>query len=108
MRAGCGASRGCRSRIFELGGPTPLVFRDYIAGLRKNYTDAAHLALPLPGFAARLFAHVCDLLHVTPFSFGHWELLRRDNVPEPNRLPELLKRPPVDVAPRKRATIPTD
>jgi len=95
-----------RSRIFELGGPTALIFRDYLGGLRKNYTNAPSLAVPVPGFAARFFAHLCDLLHVTPFSFGHWELLRRDNVAEPNRLPELLGRPPVAVAPRREATTP--
>lgn len=92
-----------RSRVFELGGPEALVFRDYIAGLRKNYTDRPNLRIPIPGFAARLFAHLCDLLHITPFSFGHWELLRKDNVPSPNRLPELLGRPPTHVAPRVAA-----
>ena len=95
-----------RSRIFELAGPTALIFRDYIAGLRRNYTDAPSLPVPVPGFVARLFAHLCDVLHVTPFSFGHWELLRRDNVADPNRLPELLGRQPVDVAPRRKATTP--
>ncbi|MDJ0941453.1 MAG: hypothetical protein QNJ00_16950, partial [Woeseiaceae bacterium] len=68
--------------------------------LRKNYTDAPILRIPVPGFAARAFAHVCDVLHFTPFSFGHWELLRKDNVPRPNRLPELIGREPTPVAPR--------
>ena len=94
-----------RSRVFELGGPTPMVFKDYIAGLRLNYTTVRNLAVPVPGVIARLFAHIFDVLHLTPFSFGHWELLRRDNVPNPNRISELLGRPPIEVAPR-RSTAP--
>ncbi len=94
------------SREFELGGTETFEFRDYISGLRRNYTDAPILRVPVPGFAARLFAHVCDVLHFTPFSFGHWELLRKDNVPRPNRLPELLGREPTPVAPRRSAPGP--
>ena len=45
----------------------------------------------LPATAARIASHACDALHVTPFSFGHLELLRRDNVPSPNLLPQLLQ-----------------
>jgi hypothetical protein len=30
---------------------------------------------------------------VTPYTFGHLELLRRDNVPAMNNLPRLLERP---------------
>lgn len=89
------------SRLFELGGTESWQFRDYILALRRSYTDAPALAIPIPGILARLGAHVCDLLHVTPFSFGHWELLRRDNVPARNRLPELLGRDPVCVVSRK-------
>lgn len=88
------------SREFELGGVEHLEFRDYIAGLRRNYTQRPNLRIPVPGVAARLFAHVCDAVHFTPFSYGHWELLRRDNVPTHNRLPELLGRDPQPVAPR--------
>ncbi len=89
-----------QSREFDLGGTETFEFRDYISGLRKNYTDAPILRIPVPGIAARAFAHVCDVLHFTPFSFGHWELLRKDNVPRPNRLPELIGREPTPVAPR--------
>ncbi|MDH5455998.1 MAG: hypothetical protein OEY37_07995, partial [Gammaproteobacteria bacterium] len=56
--------------------------------------------LPIPGLLARAGAHLCDLFHITPFSFGHWELLQRDNVPAVNQLPELLRRAPVSVVSR--------
>lgn len=89
-----------RSRVFELGGDEAWEFRDYVRALRRTYTDSASLCVPIPGLLARLGAHVCDVLHVTPFSFGHWELLQRDNVPAENRLAELLRRRPVSVVSR--------
>ena len=89
-----------QSRVFELGGTESWEFRDYVFALRRTYTDTGSLCIPLPGLLARLGAHICDLLHITPFSFGHWELLQRDNVPGTNRLPELLGREPVSVVSR--------
>lgn len=88
------------SRVFELGGTESWHFRDYILALRRTYTDAPALCIPIPGLLARLGAHLCDALHFTPFSFGHWELLRRDNIPVNNRLGELLGRAPVSVVSR--------
>ncbi len=89
-----------QSRVFELGGTESWEFRDYVYALRGTYTETRSLCIPLPGLLARLGAHICDLLHVTPFSFGHWELLQRDNMPKDNRLPELLGRQPVSVVSR--------
>ena len=85
------------SRCFELGGAQTYSFEDYIRGLRRRYAESRAIALRVPGLVARAFAHVCDVFHFSPFSFGHWELLCRDNVPAPNRLPELLGRQPEKV-----------
>ena len=82
------------SREFDLGGPEPLSLTEYMRALRRTYTARPAFCVPIPGLVARAVAHVCDVLHATPFSFGHWELLRRDNVPAHNRLPELLGRAP--------------
>jgi uncharacterized protein YbjT (DUF2867 family) len=79
---------------YELGGEDAMPLRDYLAVLRQLHTDRPALALPVPGWLARAGSHVCDLLHVTPFSYGHWELLRRDNCPRLNALPALLGHPP--------------
>jgi uncharacterized protein YbjT (DUF2867 family) len=87
------------SRIFELGGTQTYDFESYIRALRLRYSSSRALAIPLPGILARIGAHIFDVFHITPFSFGHWELLRSNNVPIPNRLPELLGRPPMQVAP---------
>ena len=90
-----------QSREFELGGSNAVDFEGYIRGLRQRYTQRRAICLKIPGLMARLGAHVCDLFHATPFSFGHWELLRNDNTPHPNRLPQLLGRPPQEIIPQK-------
>jgi NADH dehydrogenase len=82
------------ARIVELGGLRSWTLAEYVAAIRSRTTDRPALRWPIPGPLARLGSHLCDLLHVTPFSFGHWELLRRDNCPYANRLQELLGRPP--------------
>ncbi len=86
-----------QSREFELGGISAYNFSEYILGLRFRDTKKTAVCIKIPGWLARLGAHLCDLFNVTPFSFGHWELLRKDNVPKPNRLPELLERKPIAV-----------
>ena len=85
------------NRVFELGGEQAYDFAGYIHGLRRRYAQRRAIAVPIPGLLARLGAHICDVLRFSPFSFGHWELLRRNNVPQPNRLEELLGRPPIQV-----------
>ena len=79
---------------FELGGSQAMSLRDYLVALRALHSQRPALPVSVPGWLARLASHICDLLHVTPFSFGHWELLRRDNLPAHNDLPHLLGRAP--------------
>ena len=101
------ALRPGESREFEFGGDVALPLGDYLAGLRGRDRRPA-LRVPVPGWLSRTLAHSCDALHLSPFSFGHWELLRRDNVPAPNRLGEVLGRPPRAVGDRPvRASAPT-
>jgi len=86
-------------RDVELGGVHHYGYAEYLRELRSCYTGSGALQLPLPDWMARLGAHLCDALHFSPFSFGHWILLQRDNVPVPNRLPELLGRAPSPIRP---------
>ena len=88
---------GFPSRIFEIGGETPYGFEEYIRGLRVRYRGGRALCIRIPGLLARLGAHICDLFHFSPFSFGHWELLCRDNVPARPDLRRLLGRAPTRV-----------
>ena len=62
----------------------------YLAAYRNiaGFRGGARLSTWL----ARIVSHACDLAHFSPFSFGHLELLRRDNLPRPNLLPRLLGR----------------
>lgn len=79
---------------FELGGSEAMPLADYLAAMRRLHSDRPARVVRIPGWLARLASHACDLLHATPFSFGHWELLRRDNRPSLNALPGLLGRTP--------------
>jgi NADH dehydrogenase len=86
-------------RCFELGGTQAFALGDYLGALRGA---APWARLRVPDWLCRLVAHACDVVHFSPFSFGHWELLQHDNLPQPNRLPELLGR-----APRMLGNAPT-
>ena len=81
-------------REFELGGPQALPLDAILASLHRQHSARNAATLRIPALLARLASHVCDLLHATPYSFGHYELLRRDNCPQRNRLAELLNRAP--------------
>lgn len=84
-------SRGLREA--ELGGLHLLTMAEYLAALRRRVSARPALVIPLPAWLARVASHACDLLHFSPFSFGHLELMRRDNAPRVNLLPWLLERP---------------
>jgi len=79
-------------REIEVGGAAAPTMAEYLAALRARRTSRAALRLTVPAWLARIVSHACDAVHFSPFSFGHLELLRRDNVPRPNLLPRLLGR----------------
>ena len=76
-----------RWREVELGG-SPCTMAEHLAALRGRPA----LRIAVPGWLARAASHLCDLLHFSPYSFGHLELMRRDNMPHENLLPVLLHR----------------
>ena len=80
----------------ELGGTAAPTMAEYLRARRGRPA----LRVSVPRWLARLASHLCDLAHFSPFSFGHLELLRRDNVPCPNALPRLLGREPLAVVAR--------
>lgn len=81
-------------REHELGGSENCTLHQYLGVLRAAAGHRPALTLRIPDPLVRAVAHVCDLLHLTPFSFGHWELLQRDNLPQSNRLATLLEHAP--------------
>ena len=97
-------------REVELGGTDARTMREHLAVLRAALGQPPARVLPVPALLARLAAHVCDVLHFSPFSYGHWELLHHDNLPRDNKLALLLGRAPkrigwVAEAAPERATV---
>jgi uncharacterized protein YbjT (DUF2867 family) len=80
-------------REVELGGTELRTMRDYLTAMRPPHLPPAAF-VTVPSWVARIASHVCDVLHFSPFSFGHFELLQRDNVPRENQLSTLLGRAP--------------
>jgi len=93
-------------RAVELGGAARRTMAEYLAALRALSDERPAPRIAIPRFLARIAAHLCDLAHVSPFSFGHLELLRRDNAPRHNLLPLLLGRPPTPIGREPRALGP--
>ncbi len=86
--------QGADVREHDLGGNDLRTIGEHLAAMRALHHARPAWRLPIPDWLTWLTAHACDLLHATPFSYGHWELLQRDNCPRVNRLPSLLGRTP--------------
>ncbi|MFK8017307.1 MAG: NAD(P)H-binding protein [Gammaproteobacteria bacterium] len=83
-------------RCIELGGPSLTSMAQLLQALRQRAGPAPQM--PIPAVVARTAAHVCDLLHITPYSYGHFELLLRDNAPAVNHAALVLGHAPTHVA----------
>src|SRR5512138_2872118 len=94
-------------REVELGGGVPRGVAEYLAALRPAAWRPAP-RIEVPAWLARITSYLFDLVHFSPLSFGHVELLRRDNLPHPNRLPELLGRRPAAVGALPREPKPSN
>ena len=70
-----------QARIFELGGKQALDIAAYLQSLRLQQKPSPAVQLRVPDWLTRAASHAFDLLHFSPLSFGHWELLRQDNLP---------------------------
>ena len=84
-------------RDIELGGSDLRTMREHLAALRRVHSQSPAWCVKIPPLLARIASHLCDFLHLSPFSFGHLELLQHDNVPAINALPSLLGRAPRQV-----------
>ena len=92
-------------RIVELGGPASLTMREYLSALRPPHLGRAP-CIEVPDWLARAASHLCDLLHWSPLSFGHLELMSKDNLPQSNALPTILGRAPIAVGARAPGEAP--
>jgi NADH dehydrogenase len=82
-------------REVELGGRVRRTMAEHLVALRTRPGPA--LRVSVPGPLALLASAVCDLLHFSPYSFAHLELMRRDNLPLMNVLQALIGRAPAAV-----------
>jgi uncharacterized protein YbjT (DUF2867 family) len=99
----CRAAAGSFGPVVELGGPDEWTFDAYLAALRGRKPAQV---IRIPAACARAAAWLCDLLHVSPYSVGHLELLTRDNAPASNELARWLGRAPTVIGPPRPAGSP--
>ena len=93
----------------DLGGAHSQTMAEYMASLRRQHVMAPARCIAVPSSIARLVSHMCDLVNVSPFSFGHLELMRNDNLPAPNQLSMLIGRAPRPVGmPAREPTMEVD
>lgn len=83
-------------RVVELGGLEQLTLEAYLERLKGEKPFAR---IRVPGWGVRLASHVLDLLHATPLSFGHYELLKDHNRPEQNDFMNVVGRLPKPINP---------
>lgn len=102
----CEAGAKPRGRVVDVGGSEAWTIAEYLAVLRSECSLRPAVRVPVPRWLARIASHLCDAAHFSPFSFGHLELMRRDNLPRENALPALLGRAPTRVAALARALGP--
>ena len=75
----CGCPREALPASVELGGESRYNIAQYLHTLRQSRRAA--LTLAVPAWLVRFCAHLLDVVHLTPLSWGHVELMRRDNEP---------------------------
>ena len=100
----CVCPREALPASVELGGEARYGIGEYLRALRRNPRRA--ITLTVPAWLVRLSAHLLDVVHLTPLSWGHVELMRRDNVPRANdafALRRWIGRTPMSVGPLPQA-----
>jgi uncharacterized protein YbjT (DUF2867 family) len=90
----CEMQGSAEHREVELGGSAEVTLVELLKLLRTR--PSTPLLIKVPAIFVRMAAHVFDALHVTPLSWGHVELMRRDNCPRAtlSKLAALLGRIP--------------
>ena len=78
----------------ELGGNERRTMAQHIAALRAQLGLRPARLIAVPDGLGQVVAWACDVLHFSPLSRGHLELMSKDNLPSGRRLEELLGRTP--------------
>ncbi len=104
----CTCPRDSLPASVELGGETHYDMAQYLRALRVSSRPA--LPVRVPAWVVRACAHLLDVVHLTPLSWGHVELMRRDNVPrrgDAGALRHWLGRAPLPAGARSTGSLPT-
>ncbi len=85
------------AEMIEVGCGEVFTLEEYLRKLRNNRRPCPReplVTLRIPEKAAKACADIFDRLNLTPYSSGHHELLKFDNIPHTNQLPAILGRKP--------------
>ena len=85
------------AELVEVGCGEVFTLEEYLCKLRikqKAYLPEPLFTLRIPEKIAKACADIFDLLNLTPYSSGHHELLKFDNIPNTNQLPAILGHKP--------------
>jgi uncharacterized protein YbjT (DUF2867 family) len=91
-------------RIYELGGPEIVTFRECME-LVRQHTHRNPLLLTLPWFAARAMGKLTGWLPGAPITLGQVQLLERDNVVSPEAVKSKRCFEGLGIKPRSLASI---
>jgi len=89
-----GAAHG---EVLELGGPSRVTYRDFLAELRASLHESGSRFLRVPLAVARLGAQASDLVGIGPVGMDTLSMLVDGNVTTANRARALLGRDPMSV-----------
>ncbi len=93
----CGLRNREDLREVDLGGPKAFSMSTYLRRLAAEVGHKPWATIEVPNWISRPISHLLDVLHFSPMSFGHLELMTRDNVPVTNRLALLIGRAPKEI-----------
>jgi nucleoside-diphosphate-sugar epimerase len=93
----CGLRNRDDLREVDLGGPKAFPMSTYLRRLAAEVGLKPWATFELPTWISRPMSHLLDVFHFSPMSFGHLELMTRDNVPSTNRLALLIGRTPKEI-----------
>jgi uncharacterized protein YbjT (DUF2867 family) len=99
----CGLHNREDLREVELGGPKAFSMSIYLRRLAAEAGRRPWAKIEVPNWISRPMSHLLDVFHYSPMSFGHLELMMRDNVPAANRLALLIGRLPKEIGVDDRA-----
>lgn len=86
-----------RRQVLDIGGPTPITYRDFLAGLRRSLYGRSSRFVGIPVAIARLGARLSDAVRAGPVGTDTLGMLLDGNVTAQNAAGTLLRHAPRSV-----------